>query len=139
MEQLTAQLREQLLASAAQTPEGAVDFTIGLWEALAARLVPIIGDDGFRSLLARSLHLTSKNFPWLAMDLSAWDHSDRFSGLRANLNCRNPGEAAAAGLALLTTFVETLVALLDVPLVSNILRSAWGDHFVQRWSSSSDS
>jgi hypothetical protein len=139
MDRLTAQLQEQLLASAAQTPAEAVDFTIGLWEALAARLIPIIGDDGFRSLLQRNLHLTSKVFPWLAMDLSAWDHSERFSGLRANLRCRNPGEAADAGLALLTAFVETLVALLGVPVVSNLLRSAWGDHIVQRWGSSPDS
>ncbi len=139
MDKLTTQLQEQLLASAGQTPAEAVDFTIGLWEALAARLIPIMGDDGFRALLQRSLHLTSKTFPWLAMDLSAWDHSKRFSGLRANLHCRNPGEAAVASLALLTTFVETLVALLGVPVVSNLLRSAWGDHIVQRWGSSTDS
>lgn len=138
MEKLTAQLHEQLLASAARTPAEAVDFTIGLWEALAARLIPIINDDGFRSLLERSLHLTSKTFPWLAMDLSARDHSKRFSGFKANLHSRNPGEAAAAGLALLTTFVETLVALLGVPLVTNLLRSAWGDHVLQRWGSSAD-
>ena len=136
MDKLTAQLQEQLHACVAQTPAEAIDFTIGLWEDLAARLIPVIGDDGFRSLLQRSLHLTSKIFPWLAMDLRAWDHSARFSGLRANLHCRSPGEAAAAGLALLTTFVETLVALLGVPVVSNILRSAWGDHIVQRWGSS---
>ena len=136
---MLAQLQEQLLASAAQTPEEAVDFTIGLWEALAACLIPIIADDGFRSLLERSLHLTSKTFPWLAMDLRVWDHSKRFSGLRANLNCRNSGEAAAAGLALLTTFIETLVAFLGVPLVSNLLRAAWGDHIVQRLGRSRDS
>ena len=139
MDKLTAQLQEQFLASAAKTPAEAVDFAIGLWEALAARLIPVIDDDGFRSLLERSLHLTSKKFPWLAMDLNAWDHSKRFSGLRANLHCRNPGEAAAAGLALLTTFVETLVALLGVPLVTNVLRSAWGDQIVQRWGNSTDS
>ena len=138
MEKLTAQLQQQLLASAAQTPAEAVDFTIWLLEALAARLIPIIDDDGFRSLLERSLHLTSKTFPWLAMDPSARDHSKRFSGLKANLYSRSPGEAAAAGPALLTIFVETLVALLGVPLVTNVLRSAWGDHVPQRWGSSAD-
>ena len=132
MEKLTAQLQEQLLVIAAQPPKEAVDFMIRSWEALAARLTPIIGDDGFQSLLERSLHLTSKNFSWLVMDLGAWDHSKRFSALKTNLNCRTPSEAAAAGLALLTTFVETLVVLLGVPLASNVLRSAWGDHIVQR-------
>lgn len=87
MEKLTAQLQEQLLASVAQTPAEAVDFTIRLWEALAARLMPVIGDDGFRSLLYRSLHLTSNIFPWLAMDLRSWDQPERFSVLRANLQC----------------------------------------------------
>ena len=132
MEKLTARLREQILASAPKEPDEAVGATIGLWEALAARLVPIIGDDGFRSLLDRSLHLTSKCFPWLAMDLSVWDHSDRFSGLRDNLNSRSAVEAAAAGLALLTTFVATLVELIDEPLVSDMLNSAWGNPVVQR-------
>ena len=138
MNKLTAQLQEQFLASAAQTPQEAVDFMIGLWEALAACLIPITADDGFRSLFERSLHLTSKTFPWLAINLGAWDRSKRFSGLRANLDCQNSDEAAAAGFALLTTFVETLVALLGAPLVSNVLRSAWGDHVIQRLGSSSD-
>jgi hypothetical protein len=132
MEKLTEQLRQQISASAPQTPEGAVATTISLWDALAKTLVPIIGDDSFRSLLERSLHLNGKNFPWLVLDMRTWDHSDRFSGLRDNLNSRDPVEAADAGLALLTTFVETLVELIDVPLVSNILRSAWGDHIIQR-------
>ncbi len=125
MENLKAQLHKQIFADALQTPEGVVDTILRLWEALAVQLVPIIGDDGFQSLLDRCLHLTSKQFPWLAMNLHAWDHSDRFSGLRENFNSRNPDEAAAAGLALLTSFIETLVQLIDVPLVSNVLRAAW--------------
>jgi hypothetical protein len=132
VETWAAQLHEQLLQKVFQTPEEAINYTIELWEALAARLVPIIGAEGFQSLLDRSLHMTSTTFPWLAIDLIVWDHSEFFSGLKANLSQRTPAEASSGGLALLLTFVETLVALLDVEVVSNILRSAWGDHVVQR-------
>jgi hypothetical protein len=67
------------------------------------------------------------------MDLKEWDHSHRFSGLQANLDSRNTAEAGEAGAVLLTTFVETLVKLLDVPVVTNVLRAAWGDDIAQRW------
>jgi len=125
---LTAQLEQQISFITRVTPEETVNSMISSWEALAGCLVPVIGDTGFRSLLDRSLHLTSRSFPWLAMDLSAWDHSDRFSSLRDSLGSQPASEVALGGLALLTTFVETLIELIDVPLVTNLLRAAWGDH-----------
>jgi len=132
MENLLAHLEQQVFANAVLTSEEVVDAMIGAWESLAARLVPVIGNEDFRSLLDRSLHLTSIQFPWLAMDLSVWDHSSRFSSLRDSFNSQPSSELALGGLALLTSFVKTLVELIGVPLVSNILRSAWGDHIVQR-------
>lgn len=132
MEKLAEQLRRLTFATPPQAPEVAVATTIRLWEALAVILVPIIGVGSFRSLLDRSLHLNGKTFPWLALDMRTWDNADRFSGLRDSLNSRHPTEAASASLALLTTFVETLVGLIGVPLVTNVLRLAWGDHIIQR-------
>jgi hypothetical protein len=125
MEKLTVQLLEHIRDNALPGPDDAVDSSIRMWEALAAQLIPVVGADGFQSLYDRCIHLTSKRFAWLAMDLGSWDHSARFSVLRDNLNSRHPAEAATAGLALLTTFIETLVELVGAPLVGNVLRAAW--------------
>lgn len=138
MEELKTQMETHFLAAAVQTQASGDNTTILHLEALASQLLPVIGEDSFQSLLNRSLHLTSRRFPWLAMDLKEWDHTNRFSGLQANLDSRNRTEASAAGAVLLTTFVETMVALLDVPIVTNVLRTAWGDDIAQRWTGIND-
>lgn len=138
MEKLKTQLKTHLSVAAGQKQADGGNTTIRHFEALAAQLLPVIGDDSFQSLLSRSLHLTSRRFPWLAMDLKEWDHTNRFSGLQANLDSRDVAEASAAGAVLLTTFVETMVALLDVPIVTNVLRAAWGKDIAQRWTGRDD-
>ena len=138
MEELKSQLETHLGMAAAEIRAGGGNSTILHFEALAGQLLPVLGDESFQSLFSRSLHLTSRRFPWLAMDLKEWDHTNRFSGLQANLDSRNATEAGAAGVVLLTTFVETLVKLLDVPIVTNVLRAAWGNDIVQRGSGTED-
>jgi hypothetical protein len=133
VEELKTQLEIHLSAAAKEIQVGGGNSTILHLETLAAQLLPVIGNESFQSLFSRSLHMTSRQFPWLAMDLKEWDHTNRFSGLQANLGSRNASEAGAAGAVLLTTFVETLVQLLDVPIVTNVLRAAWGNDIAQRW------
>ncbi len=138
MDELKSQLETHLSAAAKEIQAGGGNSTILHLESLAAQLLPVIGHESFQSLLNRSLHMTSRRFPWLAMDLKEWDHTKRFSGLQANLDSRNATEAGEAGAVLLTTFVETLVKLLDVPVVTNVLRAAWGNDIVQRWTGVDD-
>ena len=138
MEALKLQLQAHLSAASADVQPGSRNSTILHLEALAAQLLPIIGNNSFQSLLSRSLHLTSRDFPWLAMDLKEWDHTNRFSSLQTNFESKTAAEAVAAGATLLTTFVETLVELLDVPVVTNVLRAAWGGDILQRWPGTED-
>lgn len=138
MDELKSQLETHLSAAAKEIQAGGGNSTILHFESLAAQLLPVIGPESFQSLLSRSLHMTSQRFPWLAMDLKEWDHTNRFSGLQANLDSRNAAEAGEAGAVLLTTFVETLVKLLDVPVVTNVLRAAWGNDIAQRWTGVDD-
>lgn len=99
---------------------GAADSVV-LWERLAVELVATIGRNGFNALYARSLHVVRVQHPWLAGDVDP-----RFEKLRASLEQQTPATAAAASIALLNTFIGTLIQLIGEPLTTAILRSAWG-------------
>jgi len=107
---------------------GAVhDVAVDLWERLAVKLISIIGDGGFQSLYARSIHLTSIHFSWLARSVQSSAADSRFVGLKASLERRESAEASEASIALLITFIDILTLLIGDSLTASILRSAWGD------------
>jgi hypothetical protein len=94
---------------------------IALWERLAAELSGIIGQNGFDTLYARSVHVARTRHPWLEEGADTG-----FGRLKAALEGREPAVAGAASVDLLTTFTDTLVQLIGAPLTTAILRSAWG-------------
>ena len=111
-------------------PEAVVGVTIDLWERLAAELIAIIGEGGFQSLYARSVHLASAIFPWMVLS-HPWQQTDsRFADLKKSLEAREFEEASEASIALLTTFVDILALLIGEHLTTSILHSAWGDDVV---------
>lgn len=101
-------------------PETATADAVALWERLAVELIAIIGRSGFDTLYARSLHLVRARHAWLEQG----DDPD-FQRLKASLESQEPATAAAAGIALLTTFTDTLMQLIGEPLTTAILKSAW--------------
>jgi hypothetical protein len=109
-----------------QRPEALVAVAIDVWQKLALQLISIIGEGGFQSLYARSLHLTSAAFPWIAESPAAPTDS-RFVNLKINLEGRDPVEAGEANIALLITFIDILALLIGEHLTLSILRSTWGD------------
>lgn len=104
-----------------------VDSTISLWERLASELISIIGEGGFQSLYARSVHLARAAFPWIVPTHSGADADPRFADLRMSLEGRDFTEAGEASIALLITFIDILALLIGEHLTTSILRSAWGD------------
>ncbi len=100
-----------------------------LWERLATELSPIIGERGFASLYARSLHRAGLEFPWLAPHPPEAP-ADAFKLLASNLKECAPAEAQAASAALLIIFTDTLILLIGELLTNSILRKAWGDDVV---------
>jgi|SRR5471030_901654 len=100
---------------------GAADSVV-LWERLSIELVAIIGRIGFNTMYARSIHVVRVQHPWLAEDADP-----RFEKLRTSLERQAPALAAEASIALLNTFIDTLIQLIGEPLTTAILRSAW-DH-----------
>lgn len=106
--------------------ENVAEAAIHRWEQMAAHIILIVGEDGFNSLYARSVHLTQSTFPWLAAGSLSPHTGQRFAELKANLEGQKPAQASEANDLLLLTFTGILATLIGEPLTTRILSSAWG-------------
>jgi hypothetical protein len=113
--------RQQMIErNVMRRPETLTADTIVLWERLAVELIAIIGNNGFDTLYARSVHLVCAQYPWLVEG-----GDPRFTRLRTSLEGQTPASAGPASIALLTIFTDTLIQLIGEPLTTAILKSAW--------------
>ena len=130
MSEFTDQLHLNVRAQMARATPSEVLAVIGLWQKLAAALLPVVGADGFHSLFARSVHLSSTAHPWLALRQTGSGWQDRFAGLETTLNGMPPAEANQASILMLMHFIETLTLIIGEALMINMLGSAWGEEFI---------
>ncbi len=86
-------------------------------------LTPVIGEVGVNVLFKRSLHLTSRTFPWLTIAENHGDTGDLLANLSARLAGRDTDEAVEASSALLAGFTELLATLIGDSLVETLLGS----------------
>ena len=86
-------------------------------------LTPVIGEMGVNVLFKRSLHLTSRSFPWLTIAENHGDTGDLLASLGERLAGREMNETVAASTALLTGFTELLASLIGDSLVETLLGS----------------
>jgi hypothetical protein len=113
-----------------QRPEALVAVTLHLWERLSFELTSIIGEGGFQSLYARSVHLVRVRYPWIVPIHSSQPSDSAFASLKSCLEERDLTEGNEASVALLSTFIDILIVLIGELLTTSILRSAWGDDVV---------
>jgi hypothetical protein len=115
--------RHQMIRhSVMRRPDAIADGSIDLWRRLCTELSAIIGDRGFQTLYARSIHLLRPQYPWLE------EGSDpAFEQLRTSLGQQEAALAGAASTALLNLFTDTLIVLIGEPLTTAILHAAWDD------------
>jgi hypothetical protein len=111
----------------AQRPEECAQLAFHLWTALAAELTPIVGETGFTTLYARSLHITQRTFIWLAPTPGLQQLESQFTFLQTKLAGQASTEAAKACEAMLVTFIGILALLIGEALTTVILRAAWGN------------
>jgi hypothetical protein len=120
--------RQQLIQKAVARGAGkASEVALGLWQPLTCELVSIIGEGGFDTLFARSLHLTHASFPWLAPGERLRLADFRLAEFAIRLDGQSAGEASRASYLLLQTFTDILASLIGEPLTTGILNSAWDD------------
>jgi hypothetical protein len=111
----------------AQHPEECAKLAFHLWTGLAAELAPIVGETGFTTLYARSLHITQRTFTWLAPISGPQQAEPPFTFLQTKLAEQASPEAAKACEAMLHTFIDILAVLIGEPLTNGIFLAAWGD------------
>ncbi len=109
--------------------EGALDAgavakaTIQTLRQVNVILTPVIGEVGFNVLFKRSLHLTSRTFPWLTIAENHGDTGDLLATLGEHLAGRDTNEAVEASSTLLAGFTELLATLIGDSLVDTLLGS----------------
>ena len=108
----------------AKTPKGTASAAVALevvrdWDLVRSRLAPIIGEDGFRILYARSLHRAREEHPWLAREAVVSDNP--FSSLKASLASQSPELAAQGMRSHVAQFDDLLHALIGKALANRLL------------------
>ena len=98
------------------------EAAVRTWEEVAARLAPIIGEQGFSLLYKRSVHLTAANFPWLD-DAHPPLTDGPFADLKLKLERETPARAEAASGELFATFTALLTSLIGEGLATRLLAS----------------
>jgi hypothetical protein len=109
-----------------RNPDAIVDTSIGLLELLANALIGIIGEQGFETLLFRSIHRVNLEFPWMIFDPRSRPADPEFNLLRRCFEEQDVAEAGAASILLFNTFIEILSLLIGEHLTMLILHAALG-------------
>ena len=92
-------------------------------EALGAQLTPLVGREGFRALLARSLALAKAEHPWL--DGVKVDAAGSLTGLDEVLAERDPADREPAGSVILAHLLDLLATFIGAGLTRQLVSSAW--------------
>jgi len=91
---------------------------------LAAVATPLIGDGGWRALLARAAHLVRREHAWLLMSL-ADDPEASAAALERGAGRQDPGTAADAVVALLSTITRLCALFIGEQVTIFLMRHAW--------------
>ena len=123
-------IRRTLAQGAGEAPDASAiaEATLNTWQQVADRLAPVIGARGVDALFSRSLHVTSKTFPWLAMagnDGNDGNSAALLASLKARLAGQETAAAAEASHALLVNFTELLATLIGESLTDRLLAPVW--------------
>lgn len=122
-----AAIRGTLARSAGDSPDASAiaEATLNTWRRMADRLAPVIGVRGVDALFGRSLHVTSKTFPWLAMAGNDGSSAALLTGLKVRLAGQEPAAVAEASAVLLGNFTELLTTLIGASLTERLLAPVW--------------
>jgi hypothetical protein len=122
-DELPREIIERVLSGSSQS---CVDVSIELLQILANSLSNIIGEDGFESLLYRTVRRVSRDYPWLDFDPRARPADPEFELFRICFVGQDPVQVRAASSMLFGTFVDILAVLVGTHMTKLILASALG-------------
>jgi hypothetical protein len=97
--------------------------TVAVTERMRPHLATLMGNAGYRALLARSLKLASAEVSWLrAVEVNADGGFEGFEALRARLT---PAEFHEGRIVLLAQLLGLLVAFIGPALTSRLMGETW--------------
>jgi hypothetical protein len=97
--------------------------TVAVTERLRPHLATLMGNGGYRALLARALKLASAEVSWLrAVEVNADGVIEGFEPLRARLT---PADFHEGRVVLLAQLLGLLVAFIGPALTSRLMGEAW--------------
>lgn len=111
----------------AREPDAIVNTSIELLELLANALVAIIGEQGFETLLFRSVHRVNLTHPWMMFDPRSRPADPEFNLMRRCFEGQDVAEATAASGLLFSTFIDILTRLIGEHLTMLIVNAALGN------------
>lgn len=112
-------------AGSAADASAVAEASIITWHAVNLRLAPVIGVQGVDVLFRRSLHLTSKTFPWLVVAGYEGSNKVLLTSLQARVASCETELAIEASVALLATFSGLLESLIGESLTERLLAPIW--------------
>lgn len=119
-------LRELIGQALSGSQTVCTDASIGLLQRLARSLTHIIGDDGFNSLLFRTMHRVGRDYPWLRCEPRTLPADPAFVAVRRCFEAQQPDQARAASMLFFSTFIDVLASLIGAHLTTLILNTAIG-------------
>ena len=122
-DELPREIIERVLSG---SPDSCVDLSIELLQIMANSLSNVIGEDGFESLLYRTVRRVARDFPWLQFDPRARPADPEFELFRLCFVGQHPDQVCAASSLLFGTFVDILASLVGAHMTKLILKSALG-------------
>jgi hypothetical protein len=120
-------IRGSLMSRAGNAPDASAvaEATLNIYHQISALLAPIIGVRGLGAIFSRSLHLTSKAFPWLLIAGDNGDNAALLAIFKDRLAGSETNDAIEASYALLVTFTELMSAMIGESLTRLLLRPVW--------------
>jgi hypothetical protein len=118
--------REIIRRALSRDPDTIVTTGVEMLELLANALIGIIGEQGFETLLYRSVHRVNLDFPWMMFDPRARPADPEFNLLRRCFEGQDLAQAGAASALLFNTFIDILTLLIGEHLTMLILHAAFG-------------
>lgn len=99
------------------------------YDDLARVSAPLIGQAGVDALTGRALHLTKRQYPWLAQAPDREDVDGPFIQVIVGLEQQDPAVATDAAGAVFATLIGLLVNFIGESLTVDLLRKAWPEAF----------
>jgi len=114
------------VAGSEQSPEGLVEATERVFDRLYRHLGAVVGPAGYAALVARALHLTTRQFAFMG-NVRGEARADDFvmDGLRASVLGRDPAEARPSQVTLLANLIALLVTFVGEDLALRLIGQAW--------------